>query len=297
MSKNRVLNIPTPADFESDALSSLNLAFETFERFIRNHKYVIEDAGDETSDAILHLIKSKSHFINIINLCFLSCELSIKSKICEVSPYLLLEGPRNHPKSANQPLSFGSLRSISASDLKKVCEIFVPDHYSNSGWDFFDKLRKFRNEATHTSMSETPKLLDIFEIITDTCKYFYESKNPFPLRIKLIEESEAILEAPDHLRNWAVYEFDRLRNFFGSKYFKENFGIPDTKLLPCGVCYNSGSDWNDQPGTARIEKDKIYCYACGNHDEYYRRHCIICERPNLFSKIGDICLNCGHSAL
>ncbi len=292
----KVTNIPTSEDFDRESHSAFNLAFDTFTRFISDHSYVIEWAGDETPETLEHIESSKYLIRNIINLLFLSVEFQLKSILCATSPFLLLDGPKSWPKPKSGTVSFGSLRSISASDLQRAIELFGNKELSEGAWKHFEKLRAFRNESSHSISGAEYSLESMFIHILRVSEYFLGSKNPFPIRIKFLDSADGIYVYPDHLRNQALAEFELLRKIFGSEFFKAEIGVPDKRLNYCGVCHWEGKDWDEQPKTAEFNGEQTYCYACGETDSVYEAHCALCEGVQAFSTKSDLCLNCGYKA-
>ena len=82
-----------------------------------------------------------------------SAEIALKSRICEVSPYLLLLGKGVKTSNSSECIDFSELRTIDATDLVSAVNVFTNRRVSEEFTKIYSCLRSIRNKIMHLGES------------------------------------------------------------------------------------------------------------------------------------------------
>ena len=155
-----ITDIPQPEDFEKQSTQNLFQAiYMIFERDIG-----IE--GEEEKNKYWQYYQGALQ--TSLTLLFLGLENYLKSKICSVSPLLLLADEPRKWKAGNNSKSFNDLYIHSFDNLLALYQELNLGDISSSTSDKLEQLRKERNKITHglTKNNISPKdMLDILHIL------------------------------------------------------------------------------------------------------------------------------------
>ena len=123
-----VIDVPTPDEFESACLGSLNLAWQTaYDLLDQEEQAQIATWDDDHTVTDEYWQSAQPILRNALGLIQQAQELGLKAKIAKISPYLLISQDASRwPSSASGAVSFSSFRTIDAVDLPKAMELFSP---------------------------------------------------------------------------------------------------------------------------------------------------------------------------
>src|SRR4051812_12188871 len=124
-----VIEIPTAEDFARATLATLNLAWDVAMGLCRRFRSAIKYEGheeEEISDQYWSLAQRPlGHAVTLIHQ---SLELSLKSRIARVTPYLLIGFDISGlPKGQVDSIPFSEFKMLDAKDLIRVHDIFCDE--------------------------------------------------------------------------------------------------------------------------------------------------------------------------
>lgn len=145
-----VLNLPTEEKLRDFAFALHFEAWERLHSIIEDFAMVYEGGSKEFPDEWGEYLQHSSRDLEtIINLIAQASEIGMKSKLCKVSPYLLLLGQSEPLKSKRGDIDFSELRTLDAVDLPNAVANFsgadLPEEFISD----FSTLRKMRNKSMH----------------------------------------------------------------------------------------------------------------------------------------------------
>jgi len=194
-----ITDVPTPEDYiragnellVSAWCSATELLIDRTEILNRNELYFIDINGQfEPLDFKERFLSDyfdsiQTSMRSSLALVQQGVEFNLKSRICEVSPFLLISAkPESWPRDCNRKdIAFSDFRSLDAQDLVKVintvCEVRLPDKFIQC----FDLLRKQRNQIMHSvTEKENIKEIDIIKIILNMSKHLQPSRSWMDIR-------------------------------------------------------------------------------------------------------------------
>jgi hypothetical protein len=245
-------NIPTPDGMEQAALRLYFTALEHVSGIISEMSEIdsetlsLQDDGSITrsrdDSAITEFVTLAQPDLQLAyTLIQQSQEISLKAKICSVSPFLLLLGSdvRTWPKS---DADFAQFRTIDASDLAKVVNAICQHNISSGFAQLYDFVRGGRNMIYHLGIYNNqldPKsLLNILVMqyvelhqgrvwLRDMLNFQCETRHNIFYTKNYNEMTVALLEAG--------FVFDYLTN----KQFLQLFGFSKrTRRYLCHACHD-----------------------------------------------------------
>lgn len=255
-----ILDIPNHKDFEKVGIDYLNIAWgnctqaliERIESDYNEEKYLL--SLQRQLHASLALIQQ-------------AVELILKSKICKVSPFLLISGkPDNWPKNCSlNDISFSEFRTIDSQDLIKVVNTVCEERLTDQFISWFNDLRKLRNKIMHSvdiNLSFTD--YQVAEIVLEASSFLIGDQEWIKLRNtylcnspqeQLDDEIEDYISDAYHLgrlQSEILNVIDNMQPSKVKKYF--NFD-PKKKRHTCENCL-------------RIRENE-YFFKLKNHEHYY----------------------------
>lgn len=186
-----IKEIPKAKDYEKTALALLNLAWENSLTFV-----LTLDEAEEFADVSLRKSDQKKYWkaaqtqlATAISLVQQAQEFSLKSRICAVSPFLLITGsPREWPKEGKtQDIAFSEFRTIDAQELISAHDTVAATRLPQTVKTFFEAMRKLRNRIIHTvdkglRIEVAQVVLAVLEIAT----WFAPSKSWISIRLQRV---------------------------------------------------------------------------------------------------------------
>lgn len=298
-----ILEVPTSEDFKNHGIDYLNIGWGT----VLDILISLEDAEDCLSEEGIKEISSdfwvaaERELGTALSLIEQGAEFLIKSRICEVSPWLLLtRNPVDWPRGcSSQNVNFAHFRTIDAQDLIKVHDTFSERRFDEEFGRVFDLLRQQRNSIIHTvdkSMKITAS--ELIERLLIVSEHLLGSRTWLRHRLDFLERdrhTELYQEGGNDYR--VAREFvavvgalkpAELRRFFD--YNKKQ------RAYRCPSCTNL--DWSYDGKTAQLTPNSprsttLHCYACGQDFTVERTACVESEcKGNVFDPGYGRCLTC-----
>lgn len=290
-------NIPSHQDFEKKALTIyINGLFNLIEIIMSKNGDLCYKSNTMTNDEIIeHLHKSSEFFL--------------KSKICEISPYLLINQMKKIPDK-NEKISFFDFYSIDAKDLIGFVDFLYDDFYFNElNVDFKQKYNYYRNKRNNITHSVNSSEINLTEVLDDYILLFYVFKKELDI-MEFIHEN-VYLKYPEYNKPSIFYDFVKII-FDNSKHYKKIFKINETfrkndyrqyclncndKLLffTPSVCVLDTGFKSMIRRDKNNESNKYFCLCCNEIVVISMNSCKLClfeNRGNKTPFYDDTCLHC-----
>jgi hypothetical protein len=300
-----IIEIPDKFDFLQSGLSMLNLAWDAIASLYLDYEYVENEEWDEEDgDVKQEFWKAAQHPISVaLALSQQGIELLLKSRIAEISPFLLLSGsPRDWPSGCNEKdTSFADFRTIEAHELIRAHDAVVAERLSESFKMQFERLRRLRNVIFHgVAKRSRPAAEDVFKIILEAVDNLYQPRSWFALRRAYLENTPKFVAYPrDQLEIMLVSEALSLIKLLSPSEAKRFLGFDKRqRAYICYSCAVNCSDIDLQPKTALLQpntsdSNQVYCFVCNELRSVKREVCGIegC-RGNVLDAEDEVCLTC-----
>lgn len=155
-----VEDIPTSKDYFNIGFEYSMIAYANILGMIHlleDYHYITDEEPDEFEEFIDETIKeywenSKTQLMNAASLLHQGIDFLIKSKICEISPFLLLKNdPDKYPKiKSKKKVYFSDFYTQEAVKLIKIYNTFSDTKFSDDFTELYEKSRTRRNKIMHT---------------------------------------------------------------------------------------------------------------------------------------------------
>lgn len=297
-----IVDVPTPADFQTAGLNQLYLAWQiamaSLQEFDEALSYGAEDNADTRAD---YWNRSQPALANAYSLIQQAMELALKGRIAAVSPLLLIGDPGDWPgRAATEDVSFGEFRTLDAADLVKVHNSIASTRLDDRFKAFWEEVRRERNKVMH---SVSPKAFDpadvVRAILTAAQVLFADMRWP-PRLLDMEEEGRlAALGFNDNVQNNVMRQVEAALAHLSPAEAKRFLGFDkDQRAYICPHCYFAANkDWQEvwphlaqfttkTPGTTDLA-----CIVCETVTAVERT---TCEDPDCKGDVisEDVCLTC-----
>ncbi len=301
-----ISDIPTATEFEEHGVDYLNLAWDGIMKILVDlfesseggyaidgqHESKVWESAQRTLSTSLLLTHQ-------------GCELLLKSRIAEISPFLLISSNiRNWPKpTKTNAVSFDEIRTLDAQDLPKMHDLVTKYQLSDDFKTSYNTLRKNRNKVSHTvSKNLRFTAAELLKVILGISHELLANKKWFRLREShLASGVDAALHSNDYdsfvLAREAVILKAELDRPSMLKYFDFD---KKRRAYICPVCAYSSSDWDYfedatiallKPNTSK--SNKVYCFACDGLSPVIRKACNHDDcKGNVLTEDAERCLTC-----
>lgn len=298
-----ITNVPSPDDFREHGIDYLNIGWQTVLDILNE----IEDASewvDDVDEVVSDVWKAaERELATALSLVEQGAEFLLKSKICAISPWLLVSrNPRDWPSGCGrEDVNFAAFRTLDAQDLVKVHDTFSNVLLSTEFCATFEELRQKRNSVIHTvdrSIKITAsRLIEQILIVSDHLLG----------RQEWLKHRKAFL---DRDRRTALYSTD------GNEYvLAREFVAATSTLIPtlvarffnfnkrqraylCPEC--SGGEFYFTGKTAQLNPNSkgsksLHCFACGLNFDVEREVCPDADCKGTVADLEGKCLTCGNN--
>jgi hypothetical protein len=295
-----IVEVPTSDDFLSAAINSLNLAWSIvlglhFE--LENAQVAEWDSEGDVTDEYWQ--KSQSSLGNALTLVQQGFELSLKSRIAAVNPFLLLSRDiRDWPASDKKDVSFADFRTIDSADLIKLHNSICADQLEIPFIESFDLVRRRRNQIIHLGKDKKSiSVTELLEMILTCVARLAPSIRWMKQRSDYKNNDYlSVAYSNDHVTDVLCSEAETVIKLLGASSLKHFFGF-DKKArryyCPDCACYVEV----DRYRTAHLQPNnpdstKLFCIVCDDVRDVVRKKCIqgACK-SNVLSTEG-VCLTC-----
>jgi len=305
-------NIPEPSDFDRAAKASFFSAWNELMHTLADFDMVFplgEDSKDgwaeEREEYFEHC---QAELEKIISQTAQANELALKSRICEVSPFLLILGTDPKFKITQDSIDFSELRTVDAVDLPGMVNSLCANKLSDSFNTRYSKVRKLRNRISHQGAAgskispvdlvsllceqyadlwpEKRFLKDWHEYLSSTRFSFFHDGKWSTAGMEMIEMLEVFFEkaTSGQIKSLTGYEKNKRRYACGNCYYNESIG-------------NTGDGMENYRAAYLVSETVLRCQICGGESSVLREDC---KSPDCKGNvIGDnaedagMCLTCG----
>jgi hypothetical protein len=172
-----IVGVPDHHILKNTAIGWMNLAWDIAideARAFQDAEFLYNDiehehGADVAKTAIAKHWNAKRLLLNnAVSLLQQSLEITLKAKIAEVSPFLLIAGdPRSwpRPKDGSNVIDFSSFRTIDAVQLCSAVNTVSAVPLSNAFVEFYDRLRQSRNKIAHLNASAV--IVEVKSLLVD----------------------------------------------------------------------------------------------------------------------------------
>ena len=286
-----IIEIPTAEGIESGALrlhfSAWRRIFETIFNFTDNHPSSVDptdQASEWKEEWAEHVNFCQSDLQACLALTQQSNELALKSKICSVSPYLLLLGSDLKFKQSAQEIRFDDLPTLDAYILPNAVISLTNENVSDKFIERYNRLRNLRNKIMH--LGDASEVVDPYALLHDLIDIYVEL---WPDRNWINDQMEfgymGASQYYDDGSNYSIYSnllssWRSIESLLTKGEFNSLFGIAKSKRrYLCSECIeNAQSDcFEFRPSEMRtaylLDKARIKCIWCGSENDVARKDC------------------------
>lgn len=309
-------NIPDTADFDRAAKASFFAGWNELMHILADFEMCFmpnDDGTDAWSEEREEYVQNcQAELAKIISDAAQANELALKSRICEVSPYLLILGNEPKFKMTQDSLDFSELRTVDAVDLPVMVNTVCSDKLPTKFHERYSKMRKLRNRFTHQGAVGTalePDVLasllaeqyadlwpqrrflrDWFEYLSSTRFSFFHDGKRSSAGMELIDMLELFFKT---LKNGQIKAL--------TGYAK------NSRRYACGECYydeaieNIGFAMGGVRTAYLVDETTLHCHLCDRKFPVIRKDCPEHEcKGNVIgteAKDCGMCLTCGSEEL
>lgn len=297
-----IKNIPSAQDFHDAGVEFSMMAYST----ILDLLVVFEEYSHLDDEEMLedYWDSSKGKLKNAATLLHQGIDFLLKSKICEVSPFLLIDNsPEKIPKkNSNNEIEYSDFFTHDASKLPKIYDAYCSPKLSDRFRQMYEDSRQRRNKIIHTIDGNLG--LEVKKIILEAVELiqYFLSKDWVGFRREFLESSPEyhLHYENDSITQNLIWEFSVLKKLLPNSLFKNIYGHPkSTRFYRCEHCCHS--DYIiEPPPTAYLnpntpESTQLTCLACDDSFEVVRERCSAGScRSNVISENTRECLVCGE---
>lgn len=214
-------------------------------------------------------------------------EFHLKSRICEVSPFLLISSkPENWPRDCGRNnIAFSDFRSLDAQDLTKVINTVCESRLSDKFIQWFNSLREKRNRIMHSvTRQENLKEIDIIRIVFEAARFLQPNTSWMDIRkASLIKSTEEVLSRQHKIE-------ECVSNGYNLGMIQREFLTVVDNLEPSEAKLYFAFDKKKERFTCKnclSSREKEYFFELKNYEHYYTAtaiklsateyYCLICK--------------------
>lgn len=277
-----ISDIPTINEFKEHGVDYLNLAWDGTMKILVD----LFEMGDVDEWHKAEIWESAQRILSTsVLLTHQGCELLLKSRITETSPFLLISSDIRHwPKSSrSKGISFDKIRTVDAQDLPKLHDLVTNHMLSDHFKDSYNDLRKMRNKVSHTvSKNLRFTAVENFKSILEITHELLPDEKWFRLRESQLEKNvDAAIYSNDYNLFVLAREAVILKNVLERSSLIKFFGF-DKRIRSyiCPECVYSSIDWDyfedatiSQLVPNSHKSNTLHCFACGSSTTVSRGKC------------------------
>lgn len=296
-----ITSIPSNEDFQSRGSDYLNLAWGQLLSLILDFEDSEDWGGERTEEEYVDFAEREIDVA--VSLAAQGAEFLLKSKIAEVSPWLLISRePRDWPKGCDKnDISFSEFRTIDAQDLVKVHNTFCQTKLDEEFATQLKKIREARNSIVHTvATSSDLGVVEILEQILLISEFLIGPRQWISRRRAFLDSDRHSSMMPDIDEYRLVREFSHMPRLLERGTLERHFGfLKKQRPYLCPRCYRACSELTLEPFIAQLQPNKsngtsLYCFVCDCLHDVVRAECNkeSCL-GNVIDRRNDCCLSCG----
>lgn len=301
-----ITDIPTADDLKRAAVDLLVMAWETALESIRAPKRSQMSEWDADGSVRADYDAARQPVLRHAHVWIHQAqELGLKSRIAEVSPYILLIGdPRTWPRPDREGrTSFSDFRTIDAADLIRVHDTVCPKKLPADFVRQFKESQRNRNKIVHLGghgiAADAREV--ILRVLDATQILFPERRWASYLMGAAFDQGEAII-ASDGVEWGLLADFSLVVEILTPAELRRHFGF-ETKRRGY-ICLSCSAEERDHQDPSRFAQlvvndgDQLFCPICTETHTVLREKCGKpgCRSTVLWAsdyKVGT-CLTCSH---
>ena len=299
-----ITNLPNSDEYQSVAIECWVQAIKKV--YGVNH-YVDSLDLEEDLNQEIHQFSQPEYRTSVV-LLHQGIEAILKSRICAISPYILIEGKRNQwPVLPNQKdKDFNDFFTIGPEDLLYTFSAIQEPKPSQKLIDLLEQIRKQRNRIAHGFLNQllNPKdiIIEILSVFTEFCE-----KDTWWIELCSSEWDHPLASYYNTVAEQALFanRLDFILDLIGSSEFLKHSTFPvRQRRYICPECKLDAEKEYDEyylrwavltPNEPR--NTKLYCYNCGQETSVIRKACNQDCQGNVLTEDGNECLTCGYEQI
>lgn len=312
-----IVNIPTPESLDDVALRLYFTAWSSIMRIRSDFDQTFPPGDDPRPEKgawknewTEYVAGYQPELQAVCSIIQQSNELTLKSKICSISPYLLLLN--SDPKFSTVPrdVEFAEFRTLDAVDLPAAVNSLSAKPLSDEFIQNYNQIRSVRNKIAHLGHAGHDfNLEELLGLLIRQYIELWSDRAWLKDRITFASRTgRAFFHDGKHssAESEVMYELPLIFAAIKKSAFKKLFGIDkSTRRYLCHACLSeartSFSEYDlDECKTAYLkEESSMHCLMCGEDYEVKRQPCCVegCK-GNVISEseyVGcDVCNTCGN---
>jgi len=278
-----VTDIPSPELFAAYGKDYLNLSWTNSISVILD----FEDAEpwdglkgeDERED---YYASARHELTTAISLAEQGAEFLLKSRIAEVSPWLLIsQSPQDWPRRCNtEDIPFSRFRTVDAQDLIKIHDTMCATRLSESFREFFERIRTERNSIIHT-VDETisVSISRVLGYVLEVVEHLVGQHQWLAVRREYLENERHSLVYPLYSNAQIVREMAQVVDVLDPSKLIKYFGFDKKqRRYICPSCAREDESGITEPRTAQLFPNEptginVRCFVCEEDFEVERVDC------------------------
>ena len=275
-----IVGVPDRDELHNTAVGWLNLAREITIKEVEDFQEcdILFDElekthGLEKAEEVVqkHWQSAQYRLHNALSLLQQALEISLKARIAEVSPFLLIAGdPQSWPRpDATGSVDCSNFRTLDAVQLCRAARIVSASPLPDSFVEFFDRLRKTRNKISHLNAgSVQAEAISILIDILAAHKHLFPDDPWVVFRKEYLISAERYLSvfdgedfAHDTMMAKVATALAELEPKHAELFFQFN---PKQRGFRCPRCLELRTSWSDRewPLAQVQENGMIKCIGC-----------------------------------
>jgi hypothetical protein len=299
-----IVNLPTSSDFYQSGKELFNFAWDATSNlltvFDEAHYYRFDK--DKVSDK--YWSAARRTLTTSLSIVQQGVEFSLKGKIAEVSPYLLLSDPPSRWPSPYEgvPIDFSQFRTVDAQDLIRIHDTFAPVQLSAEFAERFHSLRDRRNTIMHSVGSGVSvQVSEVVEAILYMHKVLFPTESWATIRCEFLENSPGSeLGSGEFATNRTCWEFSIVKEMLKPAQVLQFLGIDKRqRAYLCPKCLYDANKNDEFEFKLAVLRPKsatsthVYCPVCDTEHVVVRKACGMECPGNVISEETGACLTCG----
>ncbi len=297
---------PTKPDLEAAGVEYLYMALNEAISVAQGEEFFIGIPGDPEAEEEVDLVKeywvsTRRQLAKSASLLQMGTELLLKSRVAEVSPYLLLDSVSSWPKAASKAdCNWDDFRTIDARLLPQVINTVGQSRLADEFIATLDRIRKRRNAIVHSASEKAVPTCE--EIVHDVLEVAHNLIGthcwPALHRAQAWAPPFSRVDYHDQITVELLDDFSFLLDSLRPADVRKYLGISKKqRRYLCPSCR-----LGDLPAEARIKvavlqpnrasSTTLFCIACGDLHSIRRKQCADCP-GNVVDDDG-CCLSCAE---
>lgn len=300
-----IIDVPSADEFRERADGLLHLAMDIAMKLYDDQgDHYLVDADQQMRDDYWR--KCQPALANALALVQQAHELHLKSRIAEISPFLLIaRDPGHWPKDGlKRDVRFAEFLTTGAGELPRLHDMVCETRLDNITTEFLKSVREQRNMFVHQGHVGFATSAELFGLVLQTHRWIYPGTPWFAARAAYSENDQlSALYSTDHVTAALHMEFAAFKNALSPGAFKEHLGIAlSIRAYECPHCRREIEN-ADPERTAYLvpnssKSNRIACIVCQRETQVVRHKC---HDPSCRSTVhshpdegrGELCLLCG----